>query len=187
MKIILGSSSRWRKKVFESFGLPFTTMSPDIDEKAIRFDDPERLTLAIANAKADALIRVLTEPVILVTSDQVVVCHSKILEKPANADEVRTFLRGYRDVPVETVTAVVVTNTKLGLRKEGVDHATVWFKPFPDTFIEERIKEGTIFAASGAFVLDPPFDGYVMKVEGERESIEGMPRALTLRLIQEAS
>lgn len=37
-------------------GYTFTTMSPDIDEYSIRDPDPKKLTLLIAEAKADALL-----------------------------------------------------------------------------------------------------------------------------------
>lgn len=39
MQIILGSQSRGRREVLEGMGYSFETMSADIDEKAIRFDD----------------------------------------------------------------------------------------------------------------------------------------------------
>ena len=64
MKIILGSSSRWRKQILEQAGYTFKVMSPDIDEKAIRHADSEQLALAIANAKADKLLEQITEPAI---------------------------------------------------------------------------------------------------------------------------
>ena len=96
LPIILGSSSIWRKQVLTNLGYKFTTMSPDIDEKAIRYNwryyftvltlfrdpDPTKLTLMIANAKADALLSKVTEPSILITSDQVIVCNGVIREKP---------------------------------------------------------------------------------------------------------
>ncbi len=59
MEIVLGSSSKWRKEVLRSMGYTFTTMSPDIDEKAIRDADPHILTLKIARAKAEALLYVI--------------------------------------------------------------------------------------------------------------------------------
>lgn len=56
MRVILGSSSPWRKEVLKILGYEFDCMSPDIDEKSIRDSDPHKLTLKIAHAKADALL-----------------------------------------------------------------------------------------------------------------------------------
>ena len=64
MRIILGSSSKWRRKLWERhFGTQESGafLSPDIDEKALRHEDAETLTLLIANAKADALVKRLLE------------------------------------------------------------------------------------------------------------------------------
>lgn len=95
MKIILGSQSKGRRGIMQTMSYQFETMSPNIDEKAIRFDDPQKLTLARANAKADALIPKITEPAILITSDQVVAWDGKILGKPENEIEAGKFSRGY--------------------------------------------------------------------------------------------
>jgi len=85
-KIILGSSSKWRKEVLTKMGYQFTTMSPDIDEKSIRHSDPKPMTLMISRAKADALFSKVTEPSILITSDQVIVWNGQVREKPANEE-----------------------------------------------------------------------------------------------------
>ena len=64
-KLILGSSSKWRREQMEQMGYVFETRSADIDEYAITVDgnldtrstsDPHKLTLAIAHAKADAIL-----------------------------------------------------------------------------------------------------------------------------------
>jgi predicted house-cleaning NTP pyrophosphatase (Maf/HAM1 superfamily) len=58
MRVVLGTSSRWRRQLwrqhFDELECEFE--APDIDEKAIRHADAEALTLLIANAKADALV-----------------------------------------------------------------------------------------------------------------------------------
>ncbi|KAL0369079.1 UNVERIFIED_CONTAM: hypothetical protein Scaly_1126800 [Sesamum calycinum] len=55
-KIILGSSSVARKKILADMGFEFTTVSADIDEKAIRKEKPEDLVMALAEAKANAIV-----------------------------------------------------------------------------------------------------------------------------------
>ena len=56
MKIILGSASPRRAQILKEMGYEFEVVKPDIDEKAVRDDDPQRLVLALANAKADAVL-----------------------------------------------------------------------------------------------------------------------------------
>ncbi|RVX15102.1 putative ribonuclease H protein [Vitis vinifera] len=78
VQIILGSASVARRKILAEMGYEFTVMTADIDEKGIRKEKPEELVMAIAEAKADAIISKLqtidnrekdTKPTILVAAD----------------------------------------------------------------------------------------------------------------------
>jgi septum formation protein len=185
MKIILGSQSAGRKKVLEKMGYTFEIMPADIDEKAIRFDDPTALTLALAHAKADKLLPQIHEPAILITSDQVVVCNRRILEKPASEQEAREYLAMHSQNPAETVTSVVVVNTKNGKQVEGTDIAKIWFRSVPEETITQYIKTRDPFIHSGGFDHEHPLLApYVEKIEGEAESITGLPKSLTKKLIR---
>ncbi len=186
MQIILGSSSKWRKQVLEQAGYKFKVMSPDIDEKAIRHDDPEQLALAIANAKADALLPRIAEPALLITIDQVVVCDGKIYEKPVSAEQAREFMCSYAHFPASTVTAVVVVNTETGKRVDAVDIATVYFYSIPESAMEELIEQGDIFSCAGGFQIeygDGKIVPYVKKVEGAIDSVKGLPMRILEQLL----
>jgi septum formation protein len=187
MKLILGSQSKNRKGLMEQYGLPFEVVTPNIDEKAIRLDDPKELVLALGNAKADAVLAKINEPALVITSDQVVWHKGSIIEKPADAEDARTMLRRYDlSDPAETVTSVVVTNSESGKRREGVDVAKIWFKPFSEELIEEWIKRGTPYEHAGAFAVENEmFKPLVDRIEGELESIIGLPKVLTLSLLSE--
>lgn len=185
-KIILGSQSKWRKDVLERMGYEFEVMAADIDEKAIRFDDPNQLALALANAKTDALLPKIQGEAILITSDQVDVCNGEIREKPADAEQAREFLLSYNKYPVETITAVVATNTANQKRREGIDIAKVYFHPLSDDKISELIASGCVFSCAGGFCIDDPaFKNCVKRVEGEVDSVIGLPPKLTEKLINE--
>lgn len=188
MKIILGSSSKSRQKILKEMGYDFEIMSPDIDEKAIRHEDPTELVLAIARAKAEALKSKVTEPTVLITSDQVTVWNGEIREKPETEDEARRFLTSYAEYPAETVTAVVVTDTKTGKQLEGVDIAKMYFKPIPEDIVEKLIEEGDVMWCSGGFIGEHELlQPYIEKLEGDIDSIMGLPKKLTKALLDEIS
>lgn len=188
MKIILGSQSSGRKAVAEELGLSFEIMIPGIDEKAIRLDDPKELTLALANAKAEALLPKIKEEALLITSDQVAWHKNRILEKPATAAEARAVLKMFDlENPAETVTSVVVVNTKTGKRWEGVDIARVWFRPLSEEAIEEWIQTGRVYEHAGSFaVQESVFQPFIDRMEGEIESIMGLPKKMTLDFLRQA-
>jgi len=192
MKIILGSSSAGRKLVMDELaqelGFNFEVMSPDIDEKAIRFDNPSDLVMAIANAKADTLISVIKEPAILVCSDQVVLYNDKIREKPVTEKEAKEFLQSYSIVHPQTLGAVVVVNTKTGKRASGWQTSKIFFKPLPEEIINEHIKSGMALRGAGGFSIhDPILKNYIDHIEGGFDSATGLSKTLTKKLILEVN
>jgi septum formation protein len=50
--LILASSSGYRREVLEKLHLPFTCISPDIDETALVNESPEQTSLRLAESKA---------------------------------------------------------------------------------------------------------------------------------------
>jgi len=182
--IVLGSSSKWRKEVLSKMGYEFVTMSPDIDEQLIRDSDPTQLTLKIARAKAQALLPKISEPSIVITSDQVVVWNGQIREKPGNKQQCREFLTSYARHPAECVTAVVITNTSNSKTAEGVAYATQFFHELPSEFIESLIEQGDVMSCSGGFAIEH-MQQYLKHMEGEQETITGLPKTLTKQLLQQ--
>jgi len=190
MKIILGSSSAGRKFVMNELaqecGFVFDVMSPDIDEKAIRFDDPKDLVMAIANAKADALVSKIKEPAILICSDQVVVFEGKIREKPVDAIQARDFLKSYETAHPETLGALVVVNTQTGQRVSGFQNTKVFFKQLPEDVINAHIESGASLSGAGGFVVhDPTLKDYTDHIEGGFDAACGLSKELVKKLVSE--
>ncbi|OGI56938.1 hypothetical protein A3B85_02910 [Candidatus Nomurabacteria bacterium RIFCSPHIGHO2_02_FULL_37_13] len=188
MKLILGSSSKYRKDFLEKAGYIFDILIPDVDEKLIETDNPYQRPLIVARAKANALISNIKEPALLITSDVIAVCGGKAREKPKSKKEAREFLREYSaGVAPEGVTAIVIYDTVTGKYYEGVDRARVFFNPFPESVIENFIKNGDPLGRAGGFgVQHPILRSYVRKIEGDEESIVGMPIHLLKKLLTEA-
>lgn len=187
MKIILGSSSKFRREVFKELVDEFDCMSPDVDESSICMEDPNELTIAIAHLKADALLDKINESVLLVTADQVVVRNGNILEKPKSEDEARMFIREASGSFQDAVNGVVVTNTKTGKRVSG-NHTTVtYFREIPDDAIDRIIEQGDVMHCCGGTKAESPlFEPYVERMDGSAASLSGVPKELIKRLLEEA-
>lgn len=185
MHIVLGSQSEARKKILEEMNLSFEVMRPGVDEKTIRFSDPEDLTLALAYAKARVLVPQITVPSLLITSDQVIVCNGTIREKPQNEDEARKFLLSYREYPIEAVNAVVVTNTHTGKTAQGIDRARIYFHSFPDELITRLVEGKHVLHCAGALRAEHPLvTPHIKKMEGTIDSFMGLPKDLLSELLK---
>ncbi|KAK4276581.1 hypothetical protein QN277_014711 [Acacia crassicarpa] len=194
-KIILGSSSTARRKILAEMGYQFTTMTADIDEKSIRKETPEELVMALAEAKAEAILKRLpvddhrkdAEPTLLITSDQVVVYEGVIREKPSNKEEARKFLKDYSGKHAATVGSVLVTNLKTRFRKGGWDRVEIYFNEIPDQIIEKLIDEGVTLNVAGGLIIEHPLIlPLVKQVVGTTDSVMGLPKALTENLLKQA-
>ncbi|VVB07601.1 unnamed protein product [Arabis nemorensis] len=193
-KLILGSSSIARRKILGDMGYEFTLMSADIDEKSIRKEKPEELVLALAEAKAEAIMQRIPgddnieedKSTLLVTCDQVVVYEDTVREKPSSVEEAREYIRGYSKGHAATVSSVVVTNLKTGVRKGGVDRVEIYFHEIPEETIEKLIEEGMVLKVAGALVIEHPLIlPLVKEVVGTTDSVMGLPKELTEKLLKE--
>lgn len=187
MRIILGTASAQRQAVFREMGYKdFEVVTADIDEKAIRLDDPEKLTLELAKAKAVAIQEKLTEPAILITADQVIVWNGEIREKPENEEQAKAYLCSLHEAPSRIVNGIAVTNTATGKQLALNDISIVAFRQILDEDIHYIIKTGKVFSWAGGFATeDPLFVPYVESIEGADGSPRGLPKELTEQLIKE--
>ncbi|KAK7360011.1 hypothetical protein VNO77_01983 [Canavalia gladiata] len=194
-KIILGSSSKARREILAGMGYEFTIMTADIDEKGIRREKPEDLVMALAEAKADAIVQRLTgDPLeedasttLLITADTVVVYRGTIREKPTSEKEAREFIKGYSGSHAAVVGSVVVTNLVTGKRCGGWDSAEVYFLEIPDEVIDNLIDEGITFNVAGGLMLEHPLTlPFVDAVVGSTDTVMGLSIALTEKLLLEA-
>eukprot|EP00854_Cymbomonas_tetramitiformis_P000632 gene633-1064_t len=190
-RIILGSGSFGRKAIFKELGIDFEVLKPDIDEKAIRKERPEDLVLALAHAKSAVLrdrIGPVTDPVYLVTADQVVVYRDTIREKPTSEAEAREFISGYGEAPAKTVGGIVVCNLATKKTFESLDIAEVHFKPIPVEVREALIEEGTVFLCAGGLMVEHELIWpLVTKLDGTMDSIMGMGKHVVASLLLEAA
>ncbi|XP_050366478.1 uncharacterized protein LOC126784960 isoform X5 [Argentina anserina] len=167
-KIILGSSSTARRKILAEMGYEFTLMTADIDEKSIRKEKPEELVMVLAQAK-------------------VVVYEGVVREKPSSKEEARQFLKDYSGGHAATVGSVLVTNLKTGFSKGEWDRVEIYFHEIPDEAIEKLLEEGTVLKVAGGLIIEHPLIlPFVKEVVGTTDSVMGLPKQITEKLIKEA-
>ena len=192
--MILGSSSKWRRKVFTNAGCRIAdAIDPNIDEKAIRDPDCEKLTLMISNAKADAIMssgRLADKPnpaMFLICTDQVALCDGVIREKPESESQAREFIESYSEEgkSVVTCSGVVVVHVSTGRRTEGVFYNKISFNKIPDEVVDQIVNGDVVYTCCGGFSVDDPVMGaWVKSIEGGVDGVMGMPLCLLEDLLK---
>ena len=191
-RMVLASSSTIRGQILREMGIHFDVCPPNIDEKAIRHPVPEELVLAIATAKADALFHRQTareqlDRALVLTSDQVVVCNGKVLEKPQSEAQAREFIGEYARYAPRTVGACVLSDTLTGGRWTGVYCARVRFSRIPDETVRVLIEQGDVFHCAGGLMVEHPLvQSSILCMEGGLDCVQGLCKATVRRLLWQA-
>lgn len=84
-RLILGSSSKYRKELLSRLHIPFAVAVPDIDETPHLNETPEKTALRLAQEKA-ASIAVREEDALVIGCDQVATLDGKQIGKPGSHD-----------------------------------------------------------------------------------------------------
>lgn len=195
-KLVLGSKSWSRRTLLSELGVPpFSLAVPEIDEKAIRHTDAEKLVLAIGRAKAVALLarnEVVPAPAtagktLLVCGDSVIRHKDRILEKPVDMEEARAFLRSYGTAPACTVSSIIVVDVAARRMWEGVDEAEVYFHKMPEDVIEQLVKSEGAMDSAGALRIEHPLSAkYTDYILGDYSAVMGFSKPLAELLMDQA-
>lgn len=191
MRVILGSASEGRQKLMKELGFKFEVMASDLDERAIRHEDPRTLTRMLARAKMNALLaRCHAERIregVLITADQVVVSGNQILEKPLTAEEAWQMLSAYGpNRSALCVNGLAVQNLGLGLREERNSEAEVLWDEIPGAVINRLIATKRVFKWAGAFRQDDPLLApYVRAIRGDVTDVVGLSKQLLFDLLRQ--
>jgi septum formation protein len=150
MRLVLASTSAYRKMLLERLQVPFATARPETDESPLPGEPPfataERLAVekarAVAAAYPDALI---------IGSDQVAHLGSEVFGKPGTEDRAIAQLQRMRGKTVVFHTALAVLNTRSGrVQCESVP-TLVRFRDLSDDEIRRYVdKERALDCAGSA-------------------------------------
>ena len=126
-KIILASTSRYRKMLLERFPIAFETASPETDETAFPGESPRDLVRRLALAKARA-VSVTRPDAVVIGSDQVANCGGRIVGKPGSAARAREQLTLFSGRTVTFMTAFAVVRERDGFVFERTVDTEVVFR-----------------------------------------------------------
>jgi septum formation protein len=149
MKLILASSSPYRRELLERLQLPFSTISPEVDETPLAGEAPNQTALRLAQAKARKIAE--SHPDALVIGcDQVATLDGLQLGKPITHDNAVKQLRLMRGRIVNFHSAMCLFNPKTGnMQSEDVVYE-VKFRAISDGQIENYLLREQPYHCAGS-------------------------------------
>ncbi len=148
-KLILASSSPYRKILLQRLGLPFTAIAPRIDETPYPDELPEALVKRLAVAKAEAVAQ--RQPgALVIGSDQVAVHAGKIVGKPHTHDNAVRQLRAASGTAITLYTGLAIIDTDTGRVQSDVMPFRIVFRKLTDEQIENYLRTEQPYDCAGS-------------------------------------
>lgn len=149
-KIILASSSPYRKILLKRLVSDFDCESPDIDESRNENEHIDQFVLRLAESKAMVVAEKYTTGLII-GSDQALDCDGKILGKPGCFEHAKKQLMFMRGKTVQFHTALCLVNAETKAMASDISFYTVSFRKLAEMEIENYLNQEKPFDCAGSF------------------------------------
>lgn len=181
-RVILASSSPYRRELLARLGLTFDTRSPDVDETPQPGESAAELAQRLAELKART-VAADAPTAIVIGSDQVAECHGRLLGKPGSEARALEQLRDMQGADVFFQTAVAVVH---GRHCQSVVVPTrVRMRRLDDQRLLRYLQRETPFDCAGAFKSEALGIALLDSVRGDDPTaLVGLPLIATIRLLE---
>lgn len=112
-KLVLASTSSYRRDLLARLGLPFEVANPQTDESPLSGETPEALAMRLSEAKARAVAAHFPDALII-GSDQVATLDGKIYGKPGSHERAVAQLQALSGKTVNFFTGLCLLNARSG-------------------------------------------------------------------------
>ena len=150
MKIVLGSTSPFRKALLERLNIAFTCDAPNIDETPLDNEAVEDMVVRLAIAKAQA-IATNHDNALIIGSDQSAVLDGEKLTKPGNFENAFKQLTRASGKTITFQTGLCLLNTKTGNVQSSCIPYTVVFKTLTPSVVENYLHKEEPYNCAGSF------------------------------------
>ena len=150
MKLVLGSTSPFRKALLERLHIDFVCDSPDIDETPLPNEPVEEMVIRLAIVKAQAISQRHPESLII-GSDQSAVLNGKKLSKPGNFENAFKQLTRASGQKITFQTGLCLLNSATGNIQSVCVPYTVVFKTLTPTMIKNYLHKEEPYNCAGSF------------------------------------
>jgi septum formation protein len=187
-RLILASTSRYRRELVDRLGLPYEAAAPPFDEEAARLDDPSLGARAMAIAFSEGKVRSLaaTYPdALILGGDQVPALGEAILVKPETKANAQVQLRALSGRTHQLLTAVSVLDTATGRLDTLLDvhEMTMW--PLDDDEIDAYLTRDEPYDCAGSYRVEATGPALFESMRGDDwTAIVGLPLTKVVALLR---
>jgi septum formation protein len=184
MKLILASSSPFRRELLARLMLPFEVVVPDVDETARPKESPQALVERLAIAKAQ-VVAAKHPDALVIGSDQVAVHNREIVGKPHTHDRAVEQLRTASGRTVVLYTGLALINSTSGRVQSEVVPFGVTFRTLTDQQIETYLRKEQPYHCAGSVKSEGLGVALLERFDGEDPAtLIGLPLIRLIRMLE---
>ncbi len=185
-RLILGSTSRYRRELLERLRIAFDVQAPEVDETPRPGESPQQLALRLALAKAHAVASRHPDAIVI-GSDQVADLDGEPLGKPGNHERATDQLRRMRGRTVIFQTALAVVCRASGFEQVDLAAVKVRFRDLSDAEIEAYLQAEQPYDCAGSAKSEGLGIALLESIDNDDPTaLVGLPLIRTCRMIRAA-
>ena len=185
-RLVLASTSIYRRELLSRLRLPFGVMAPDVDETPGVSEWPGPLAQRLALAKARAVAHLHPDAVVI-GSDQVADLDGVAVGKPGDHAGAVRQLRAMSARQVVFHTAVSVVSVARGFEASEMARVTVTFRALQDDEIERYLRAERPYDCAGSAKSEALGIALLASVESDDPTaLIGLPLIRTCTLLRQA-
>jgi septum formation protein len=188
-RLILASSSPYRRSLLERLRIPFEVCVPAVDETPHPGETPAATALRLAQAKARAVAarEAGTTPVFVIGSDQVATFDGLQIGKPGTHENALAQLRAMRNRVVEFHSALCLFDS-IGQVAQAEDVVTrVRFRDLPDAELDAYLRAETPYDVAGSAKSEGLGIALLESIESDDPTaLVGLPLIALTRMLRAA-
>ena len=175
MKVILASSSKFRRQLLDKLNISFKCISPDIDEKRLNNEAVKDYVKRLSIEKASK-IACSNKKSIIIGSDEVADLKGRIIGKPITKKNAKKQLRMLSGNKVVFRTGLCVLNSETGKYYASVNNYNIFFKDLNDSIINKYLESDDVLKCAASIRIEGLAINLVRKMNGaDPSSIMGLP------------
>ena len=185
-KLILGSTSVYRRELLERLRIPFSVVSPEVDEAPLPGETPAALACRLALAKAQAVAARFPDCVVI-GSDQVADLHGLALGKPGNHARAVLQLQQMSGQVVVFQTALAVVCQDSGFCQQALAAVQVRFRTLSASEIEHYLRAEQPYDCAGSAKSEGLGIALLERIDNDDPTaLVGLPLIRTAALLRAA-
>jgi septum formation protein len=175
MKVILASSSKFRRQLLDKLNISFKCISPDIDEKRLNNEAVKDYVKRLSIEKASK-IACSNHKSIIIGSDEVADLKGRIIGKPITKKNAKKQLKMLSGNKVVFRTGLCVLNSETGKYYASVNNYNIFFKDLNDSIINKYLESDDVLKCAASIRIEGLAINLVRKMNGaDPSSIMGLP------------